>query len=51
MEINKLIDLNKLRFDKFYNRLLQAKLDKSLLAKAIKYSSINGGKYRYLYKI
>ena len=44
MEINKLIDLNKLKFDKFYNHLLQEKLDKSLLAKAIKYSSINGGK-------
>ena len=44
MEINKLIDLNKLKFDKFYNNLLQKKLDKSLLAKAIKYSSIKGGK-------
>ena len=44
MEINKLIDLNKLKFDKFYNNLLQTKLDKSLLAKAIKYSSIKGGK-------
>ena len=44
MEINKLIDLNKLKFDKFYNDLLQEKLDKSLLAKAIKYSSIKGGK-------
>ena len=44
MEINKLIDLNKLIFDKFYNHLLQEKLDKSLLAKAIKYSSTKGGK-------
>ena len=44
MEINKLIDLNKLKFDKFYNHLLQEKLDKSLLAKAMKYSSIKGGK-------
>ena len=44
MEINKLIDLNKLKFDKFYNHLLQEKLDKSLLAKAMKYSSVKGGK-------
>ena len=44
MEINKLIDYNKLKFDKFYNHLLQEKLDKSLLAKAMKYSSIKGGK-------
>ena len=44
MQINKLIDLNKVKFDEFYNLLLQKKLDKSLLAKAIKYSSIKGGK-------
>ena len=44
MKINKLIDLNKVKFDKFYNKILQKKLDKSLLAKAMKYSSINGGK-------
>ena len=44
MEINKLIDLNKLKFDKFYNKILQKKLDNSLLAKAMKYSSMNGGK-------
>ena len=44
MEINTLIDLNKSKFDKFYNNILQKKLDKSLLAKAMKYSSINGGK-------
>ncbi len=44
MQINKLIDLNKVKFDKFYNKILQKKLDKSLLAKAMKYSSINGGK-------
>ena len=44
MEINQLIDLNKLKFDKFYNNLLEAKLDKSVLAKAMKYSSIKGGK-------
>ena len=44
MEINTLIDLNKSKFDKYYNNILQKKLDKSLLAKAMKYSSINGGK-------
>mgnify|MGYP001262437574 FL=1 len=44
MKINKLIDLNKLKFDKFYNKILQKKLDTSLLSKAMKYSSINGGK-------
>ena len=44
MKINKLIDLNKLKFDKFYNKILNKKLDTSLLAKAMKYSSINGGK-------
>ena len=44
MKINKLIDLNKLKFDKFYNKILNKKLDNSLLAKAMKYSSINGGK-------
>mgnify|MGYP003956177181 CR=1 FL=1 len=44
MEINTLINQHKLKFDKFYNNLLQNKLDKSLLAKAMKYSSINGGK-------
>jgi geranylgeranyl pyrophosphate synthase len=44
MNINRLIDLNKSKFDKFYNNILQEKLDKSLLGKAIKYSSINGGK-------
>ena len=41
MEINTLIDINKSKFDKFYNNILQKKLDKSLLAKAMKYSSIN----------
>ena len=44
MNINRLIDLNKLKFDEFYNKILQKKLDTSLLAKAMKYSSINGGK-------
>ena len=44
MNINKLIDRHKLEFDYFYKRILQEKLDKSILAKAMKYSSIKGGK-------
>ena len=44
MKINKLIDNHKLEFDNFYKRILEAKLDKSLLANAMKYSSIKGGK-------
>ena len=44
MKINKLIDHHKLEFDNFYKRILERKLDKSLLAKAMKYSSIKGGK-------
>ena len=44
MKINKLIDYHKLEFDNFYKRILEEKLDKSILAKAMKYSSIKGGK-------
>ena len=44
MKINKLIDHHKLEFDNFYKRILETKLDKSILAKAMKYSSIKGGK-------
>ena len=44
MEINTLISQHKLKFDKSYNKILQEKLDNSLLAKAMKYSSVNGGK-------
>ena len=44
MKINKLIDHHKLEFDNFYKRILEAKLDKSILAEAMKYSSIKGGK-------
>ncbi len=44
MEINTLINQHKSKFDKFYNQILQKKLDKSLLARAMKYSSIKGGK-------
>ena len=44
MEINTLISQHKLKFDKSYNKILQKKLDSSLLAKAMKYSSVNGSK-------
>jgi len=44
MEINTLISQHKLKFDKSYNKILQKKLGSSLLAKAMKYSSVNGGK-------
>ena len=44
MKINKLIDRHKIEFDIFYKRILEAKLDNSILAKAMKYSSIKGGK-------
>ena len=44
MKINKLIDHHRLEFDNFYKRILEAKLNKSILAKAMKYSSIKGGK-------
>ena len=44
MKIKTLINRHKIKFDKFYNAILQKKLDGSLLSKAMKYSSINGGK-------
>ena len=44
MEINTLINQHKSKFDKFYNKLLNKKLNNSLLTKAMRYSSINGGK-------
>ena len=44
MEINTLINQHKLKFDEFYKKLLNKQLNNSLLAKAMKYSSINGGK-------
>ena len=44
MEINTLINIHKTKFDKFYNNVLLSKLNRSLLSKAMKYSSINGGK-------
>jgi len=44
MQINTLINQNKKKFDKFYINILNKKLDNSLLSKAMKYSSVNGGK-------
>ena len=44
MEINTLINHHKKKFDKFYINILNKKLDNSLLSKAMKYSSIDGGK-------
>ena len=44
MEINTLINQHKLKFDKSYNKILQKKLGNNLLTKAMKYSSVNGGK-------
>ena len=44
MEINTLINRHKTKFDKLYKNLLMSKLNNSLLSKAMKYSSINGGK-------
>ncbi len=44
MQINTLINQNKKKFDKFYIKILNKKLDNSLLSKAMKYSSVDGGK-------
>jgi farnesyl diphosphate synthase len=44
MQINTLINQHKKKFDKFYINILNKKLDNSLLSKAMKYSSLNGGK-------
>ena len=44
MEINTLISLHKKKFDRFYYNLLLSKLKSSVLSKAMKYSSVNGGK-------
>ncbi len=44
MEINTLINQHKLKFDEFYKKFLNKQLNNSLLAKAMRYSSINGGK-------
>jgi geranylgeranyl pyrophosphate synthase len=44
MQINTLINQHKIKFDKFFIKILNKKLDNSLLSKAMKYSSIDGGK-------
>ena len=44
MEINTLINHHKTKFDKFYNQILLSKLNTSLLSRAMRYSSMNGGK-------
>ena len=44
MLINTLIEQHKKKFDIFYRKILDKKLDKSILAKAMRYSSVNGGK-------
>ena len=44
MQINTLINQHKKKFDKFYINFLNKKLDNSLLSKAMKYSSVDGGK-------
>ena len=46
MEINKLIDLNKLKFDKFYNHLLQEKLDTFLKFNGLISSKVQGANKR-----
>ena len=44
MQINTLINQHKKKFDKFYVNILNKKLNNSLLSKAMKYSSVDGGK-------
>jgi len=44
MEINTLINQHKKKFDEFYFNILNKKLDNSLLSKAMRYSSVDGGK-------
>jgi farnesyl diphosphate synthase len=45
MEINTLINQNKLKFENYYKKLINKKLNKnSILSKAMKYGSMNGGK-------
>ena len=44
MQINTLINQHKKKFDKFYIKILNNELDNSLLSRAMKYSSVNGGK-------
>ncbi len=44
MNLNTLINTNKKKFDLKFKKLLNNKLDKSILSKAMYYGSINGGK-------
>jgi len=44
MKLNTLINSNKIQFNNFYNKLLNKHLSNSILGKAMKYGSINGGK-------
>jgi len=44
MNLNTLININKKKFDLKFKKLLNSKLDKSILSKAMYYGSINGGK-------
>ncbi len=44
MHLNSLIKLQKKEFDIFYKKLLNSKLSKNLLSKAMIYGSMNGGK-------
>jgi len=44
MNLNTLININKKKFDLKFKKLLNNKLDKSILSKAMYYGSINGGK-------
>ena len=44
MNLNTLINHNKAKFDEYYRILLGKKLNKSVLSKAMKYGSMNGGK-------
>ncbi len=44
MKLNTLINSNKIQFNYFYNKLLNKHLSSSILGKAMKYGSMNGGK-------
>ena len=44
MKLNTLINSNKIQFNNFYNKLLNKHLSSSILGKAMKYGSMNGGK-------
>ena len=44
MKLNTLINSNKIQFNNFYNKLLNKHLSNSILGKAMKYGSMNGGK-------